>query len=137
MSNRVSFNCLQASSRHYSVRALWKTVGRHGHSFSYVRGDIYTYSLFVLRGNVFNSVPMLLLCITFTQDLKWFSVNRVITCICISGVWHFFFTCTGCCSKASPPWRRSTIVIVSIFKVLHNNLSSLNILIYRYLIITL
>lgn len=40
-------------------------------------------------------------------------IFRVTTCTYISEVWHFFFTCMQCCSKASLLWHRSTIISVS------------------------
>jgi len=42
---------VQASSGHDSVRSLRQTVGRHGHSFPDVRGDIHAHPALVLRGN--------------------------------------------------------------------------------------
>lgn len=125
VSNRFSFDRPQASSRYYSVGSLRKTVGRHGHSFSYVRGDIHSHPVLVLWGNVFNSVFLVVLSssnVSFTwRTWNEFSVNRVITYIYIWAVWRFCFTCTQCCSKASPPWHPSTTVSVSISIVFHDN----------------
>lgn len=69
----------QASSCYYSVSSLWKTVGRHGHSFSYVGSDIHTHPLLVLWGNVFHSVFLIIIIVKhYTSYMDFLSTGLLL-----------------------------------------------------------